>query len=65
MVAAGRQRALAAAGCGAILATQPTVAVRVLWGWFFDGTRPDKPDMIGGAIALLGVLVMMYWPRAG
>jgi small multidrug resistance family-3 protein len=40
------------------------IVLSLLWGWYFDGTRPDQPDVIGGAIALLGVCVMMYWPRA-
>jgi small multidrug resistance family-3 protein len=35
----------------------------LLWGWYFDGNKPDLPDVIGGAIALVGVCVMMYWPR--
>jgi small multidrug resistance family-3 protein len=33
------------------------------WGWVFDGNRPDGPDVVGGSIALIGVCVMMYWPR--
>jgi small multidrug resistance family-3 protein len=39
------------------------IVLALLWGWCFDGNRPDWPDVIGGAIALAGVCVMMYWPR--
>jgi len=32
-------------------------------GWKVDKVAPDRIDLIGGIIALLGVLVIMYWPR--
>ncbi len=32
----------------------------MLWGWLIDGTRPDRFDIIGGAIALVGVVVVLY-----
>lgn len=35
----------------------------LLWGGYFDGNRPDKPDVIGAAIALFGACVIMDWPR--
>ena len=41
------------------------IVLSLAWGWYFDGHRPDGPDVIGGAIALGGVCLMMYWPRAG
>ena len=28
-----------------------------------DGIHPDRFDIIGGGIALIGVAVIMYWPR--
>jgi small multidrug resistance family-3 protein len=34
-----------------------------LWGWKIDNVLPDKYDLIGGVIALIGVLVIMYYPR--
>jgi small multidrug resistance family-3 protein len=39
------------------------VMLSLLWGWQIDGVSPDKYDVIGGLIALLGVFVIMYWPR--
>jgi len=41
------------------------IVLSLLWGWSFDGDRPDQADVIGGGIALVGVCVMMYWPRSG
>ncbi len=39
------------------------IALSILWGWKVDKTPPDKFDLIGGLVALLGVLIIMYWPR--
>ena len=39
------------------------IVLSLLWGWSIDGDRPDKADVIGAAIALVGVCIMMYWPR--
>jgi small multidrug resistance family-3 protein len=40
------------------------IVLSLLWGWALDGNRPDRADVIGAVIALLGVALMMYWPRA-
>ena len=39
------------------------IVVSILWGWQVDKIAPDKFDLLGGGIALLGVLVIMYAPR--
>lgn len=39
------------------------VALSLLWGWWVDGVRPDRFDLLGGFIALLGVGIIMYAPR--
>jgi len=39
------------------------IVLSILWGWKIDQVQPDRYDLIGGAIALAGVLVIMYWPR--
>jgi small multidrug resistance family-3 protein len=36
------------------------VAGSLAWGYAFDGFRPDRYDLIGAAICLVGVGVIMY-----
>lgn len=40
------------------------VAGSLTWGIVFDGFRPDRYDLVGAAICLIGVAVIMYSPRA-
>ena len=40
------------------------VVMSIAWGWLIDKRRPDFYDLLGGAIVVLGVAVIMYWPRA-
>ena len=39
------------------------VAGSLLWGMGFDGFRPDRWDIAGAVLCLLGVAVIMYAPR--
>jgi small multidrug resistance family-3 protein len=39
------------------------IVLSLLWGWALDGDRPDRFDILGAAIALVGVCVMYYAPR--
>lgn len=39
------------------------IVLSILWGWKVDNIVPDKFDLIGGAIALLGAAIIMYAPR--
>lgn len=39
------------------------IVLSILWGWQVDKIAPDKFDLIGGLIALIGVVIIMYWPR--
>ena len=39
------------------------VAGSLAWGVIFDGFRPDRYDLAGALICLLGVAVIMYVPR--
>jgi small multidrug resistance family-3 protein len=41
------------------------VAGSLLWGMIVDGFRPDRYDLWGAGICLVGVAVIMYAPRAG
>jgi small multidrug resistance family-3 protein len=40
------------------------IVLSLLWGWKIDGKMPDIFDLIGGLICLVGVAVIMYWPRS-
>lgn len=40
------------------------VAGSLAWGIVLDGFRPDRYDLIGAAICLVGVAVIMYVPRS-
>lgn len=40
------------------------VAGSLAWGIIFDGFRPDRYDIMGALICLVGVAVIMYAPRA-
>jgi small multidrug resistance family-3 protein len=39
------------------------VVLSIAWGWWIDGVRPDRFDLVGGAIALGGMAIIMYGPR--
>jgi small multidrug resistance family-3 protein len=39
------------------------VAGSLLWGVVADGYRPDRYDLIGAAVCLLGMAVIMFAPR--
>ncbi|MEU5884204.1 YnfA family protein [Spirillospora sp. NPDC047279] len=39
------------------------VAGSLAWGMLVDGFEPDRWDLAGALICLLGVLVIMYAPR--
>jgi small multidrug resistance family-3 protein len=39
------------------------VVLSVLWGWGVDDVKPDAATVVGAAICLVGVGVIMYWPR--
>ena len=69
--------AVALVGYGAVAALQPDANFgRVLaayggvfivgslaWGMVFDGFRPDRFDVAGAALCLVGVATIMYAPR--
>ncbi len=41
------------------------VAGSLAWGMAVDGFRPDRYDIAGALICLIGVAVIMYAPRPG
>ncbi|SHE58293.1 YnfA family protein [Streptoalloteichus hindustanus] len=40
------------------------VAGSLLWGVLVDGFRPDRWDLLGAGVCLLGVALIMYAPRS-
>jgi small multidrug resistance family-3 protein len=40
------------------------VAVAVLWLWGVDQVRPDRWDLIGSAVAIAGMAIILFGPRA-
>ena len=39
------------------------IVLSLLWGRIFDGNIPDRFDVIGAVVTLVGVFIIMYWPR--
>jgi small multidrug resistance family-3 protein len=39
------------------------IVLSFLAGWGLDGDQPDLGDVIGGVIAMVGVLLILFWPR--
>jgi small multidrug resistance family-3 protein len=39
------------------------VAVAILWLWLIDGNRPTSWDLIGAAIAIVGMAIIMLGPQ--
>jgi len=39
------------------------VVMATLWGWWIDGQVPDRWDVAGALICLVGVAVIMWAPR--
>jgi small multidrug resistance family-3 protein len=39
------------------------VVLSLAWAWVFDRTAPDRYDVLGGLVCLLGVAIVMYSPR--
>ena len=39
------------------------VSVALVWLWFIDGQKPDRWDVIGVAITLIGMSIIAFAPR--
>jgi small multidrug resistance family-3 protein len=39
------------------------VAAAVGWGWLVEGLPPDRWDLIGGVVTLLGMALIAFGPR--
>ena len=53
------------ANFGRVLAAYGGVFIvgSLAWGVVFDNFRPDRYDLVGAAVCLVGVAVIMYAPR--
>lgn len=40
------------------------IAMSLIWLWLAEGARPDRWDLIGGAICLAGTAVILFGPRS-
>ena len=40
------------------------VVLSLVWGWGFNGQVPDRFDLAGALLCLVGVALIMYAPRA-
>ncbi len=41
------------------------VAASLVWLWRMEGVRPDRYDLVGGALVLAGAAVILLGPRGG
>ena len=39
------------------------VAVALLWLWVIEGVQPDRWDLIGASLAILGMAIIYFPPR--
>lgn len=39
------------------------VSAALLWLWLVEGVRPDRWDLIGGAVTLAGMSIIAFAPR--
>ena len=41
------------------------IAASLTWLWAVEGVRPDRWDIIGGAVCLAGAAIILWGPRGG
>jgi small multidrug resistance family-3 protein len=39
------------------------IVLSLLWGWRVDGWQPDRFDLLGAALALVGVFIILWGRR--
>lgn len=39
------------------------ITASLIWLWSIEGQRPDRWDMLGGAICLIGACIVIFGPR--
>ena len=40
------------------------IVASLIWLWAFEGTRPDRWDLAGGAVCILGAMLILFGPRS-
>ena len=40
------------------------IVASLLWLWTIEGARPDRWDVLGGAVCLIGAAIILFGPRA-
>ncbi len=40
------------------------IAASLVWLWAVEGQRPDRWDVLGASICLVGAVVILFGPRA-
>jgi small multidrug resistance family-3 protein len=65
LIAYGIVATLQPANFGRVYATYGGVFIvmSLLWGWKVDHFTPDRYDVIGAILALIGIFIMFYTPR--
>lgn len=41
------------------------IVASLLWLWWVEGVRPDRWDLLGAALCLVGTAVILFGPRLG
>ncbi|SDE90244.1 small multidrug resistance family-3 protein [Mucilaginibacter pineti] len=39
------------------------IIMALIWAWKVDGFKPDKYDIIGAAVAVMGACIIIFMPR--
>jgi len=39
------------------------IILALLWAWKVDGFKPDRYDILGATVALIGACIIIYMPR--
>lgn len=40
------------------------VTIAILWLWVVENQRPDRWDLVGGAVTILGMAIIAFAPRS-